>query len=250
MPAKREHGREAPVLHNNIKNKQMKKISQITWMLLIALKLSGQYAWIDSIYTIPNSPTAGDSIMVVGAIRTASAGCDLVNTELEIDTSNNLVKISGCYAIGPMDTICPSIDTFLIGQLQEGNYQIILAVNGFETIVNPNGDCSNSINESVKETEIMVSGTNPTNSKNDQSYQFSLMENPVREFAIFRIKSNEEIIKLVIVDNVGRIVIRKMTEGIYEQEIKIEVKQIPAGIYYCYLENKTGKSKSIKMIKR
>ncbi|HAD11277.1 MAG TPA: hypothetical protein DCF33_02445 [Saprospirales bacterium] len=226
----------------------MKKISQITLLLLIGLKLSAQYVWIDSIRIIPISPTMDDTVLVIGEIRTASAGCDLDYTEMEIDTSNKLIKIKGCYAIGPLDTICPSIDTFQVGQLPNGNYQIILTVNGFETIVNPNGDCSNS-GETTKVTEVMVSGTNSTGHKTEQPYQFNLINNPVKEFAIFQVKQHGINSDLVIADNLGRIVLRKNVVASQGDKIKIEVSHLASGIYYCYLENDSNKTMAIKMIK-
>ncbi len=230
----------------------MKKIYQIILTLLCGLNLSGQSVWIDSIYIQPTSPTTEDTIRVIGKIRTASAGCGLFSSELDIDEDNNIIAITGCYTMGAMDTICPSIDTFLIGTLPEGAYQVFFAAKGFQMFVNPNGDCSSSDNETVKEAEIMVSGMNPTDNKTAQLFQFDLIENPVIECADFRIASNERKMVLVMADILGRKVTGKQIEGNYSQEIsiKMEVGHLPSGIYFCYLENENGKSKTIKMIKK
>jgi hypothetical protein len=227
----------------------MKKLSQIVVILLFGLNLSGQSVWIDSLYSNPQSPTIEDTVRIVGEIRTASAGCYLISTELEIDEINKTIEITGCYAIGPIDTICPSIDTFLIGKLQEGEYQIIFTVNGFETILNPNGDCSNSINETEKEIQLLVSGTNSAENKKEQQLQFGLIENPVKDYAVFWIKPSVTETEIVITDNLGRMITKNKIARNNGEEIKVEVGRLPSGIYYCYLVNEGSISKPIKMIK-
>ena len=91
----------------------MKKLSQIILILLFGLNLPGQSIWIDSVYTTPSLLTIEDTALIISEIRTSSAGCDLISTEIDIDELNKKIQITGCYLIGPADTICPSIDTFI-----------------------------------------------------------------------------------------------------------------------------------------
>lgn len=220
-------------------------------MLFFGLNLSGQSSWIDSLYSNPFFPTIEDTVRVIGEIRTSSAGCELSSSEILINELDKEIEIFGCYAIGPLDTICPSIDTFLIGQLQEGEYNVTLTSKVFETITNPNGDCTNSISETVKEIEIKVSGTNSIERIKKELINFELINNPVSDYAKFKIDSSEEDLRLIIVDNFGKVVIWNQIERNYNKNriIRIDVIKFPQGIYFCYLENKNGKSKPIKMIK-
>jgi hypothetical protein len=116
----------------------MKKSLQTLTFLFLAFNLSGQT--ITDYYTIPTSPTSEDFISLVVAINTSSAGCWLASSDVIIDTSNNAIAINGCYFMGITDTVCPSIDTFQIGQLQNGSYQILLSLQASQS-VSPNGDC-------------------------------------------------------------------------------------------------------------
>ena len=228
----------------------MKEIIQIIGILFIGLNLSGQSVWIDSLYANQNSLTIDDTVRIIGEIRTASAGCDLVSTELQIDELNKIIEITACYAIGPLDTICPSVDTFLIGQLEEGEYQVILTGKGFETITNPSGDCLNSWNGNSKEIEIFVSGINSTKAKSEYQINFGLIKNPVREIAVFSINSDLREVDVVITDNLGRLIVRKSIMNDNRGEIKLDVGHFPSGIYYCYFENEVRMSKAVKMIKK
>lgn len=224
-------------------------ILQAICLLLIQSNLFGQIYSIDNVYINPENPTTADTVFLIGEIRTSSAGCFLSNTDLTIDQGNNTIGIENCYHIGPLDTICPSIDTMLLGQFQAGDYQVLFRAKGSELASNPDAICTNYFNEMTKEIAISISETNAINNE-QKAPLFHLIRNPAKEYALFQIKNTQANSEIIIIDNLGRVIVKQKLQNANTQTAKINIQHLPIGVYYCQLvNNKNGQSKAIKMIK-
>jgi len=111
------------VEHSIQKNLTMKKYYLMVLITLITVGVSyGQITHIDSVQISPPFPTANESINVISY----NFFCGGALENYSINNSNDTVTISMGYNNLIDDSCFSYIDTFNIGELEEGNYILIL----------------------------------------------------------------------------------------------------------------------------
>jgi hypothetical protein len=225
----------------------MKSLITTILLLLLGSSLSAQVVWIDNLFSSPSVLTTADTVYIISETQASSTSCELFSTELEIDEANKEIDIYACYGLGPLTAICPSRDTFTIGLLQEGEYDITFYARAFETITGMG--CSGDMEGSTEEIDITVDGVNSNTYIDNENLQFKLISNPVSEEASFYTNTRAENVSLTITDCLGRIV---STQPMATNEIttNVDVGQLSSGIYYCYLVGENSRSEIIRMVKR
>ena len=82
--------------------------------------------FIDQIEILPQQPTARDDISVVVHTTFPSGGCELL--EKKITMEGSVIQISAVHNLGLLDYICSSVDTFELGTLPSGYYEVTYTV--------------------------------------------------------------------------------------------------------------------------
>lgn len=96
------------------------------YLLLFSLSCSvffseAQNPFIGTTTVIPQNPTSNDFIKIVTNVTTPSQG---VIVDKSHTVTGTQIKVRGCYSNGMLPATQNYIDTFMIGQLAPGNYQI------------------------------------------------------------------------------------------------------------------------------
>ncbi|NOG58025.1 MAG: hypothetical protein HND54_09855 [Bacteroidetes bacterium] len=76
---------------------------------------------------VPVNPTVADSVMLIADLQFSSSAC-LLDSKSHSVNGNSIVA-STHYCIGIAAAICNTIDTFHLGKLNPGNYNVC-ALNG------------------------------------------------------------------------------------------------------------------------
>jgi hypothetical protein len=101
--------------------------------LLISFSIKSQTSRIDSLKIIPSNPTTNDSVKVVCYSKFSSGFCALTNDSMDIIAGT--FHIYASHNTGTLTFICFSIDTFTVGKLDSGIYQLIYHLSDFITPV-------------------------------------------------------------------------------------------------------------------
>jgi hypothetical protein len=78
--------------------------------------------YIDKIEVIPSQPAAGDVVSIVVQTTFPSGGCSLLEQQIVMTSTG--ISIYALHDMGPLDYICSSTDTFTLGSLPAGYYEV------------------------------------------------------------------------------------------------------------------------------
>jgi len=205
--------------------------------------------WIDSIKQVQEN--LDEPIEIISFVRFYSAGCELINSEVYVNEPENKIDVINCYGVGPLDTICPSVDTIILPNLSPGEYQLDLIVNVYESS-SPNLNCNNFLYSDTSGVNVIVEDVNSIQHKNEYYFTIKLVQNPVYELIDFQIQvKNAGNYWINIYDSLGR---RIKTEKLNLQSnsnnsIQVNFKEFVSGIYYYNLESRSRITEVEKFIK-
>lgn len=200
----------------------MKRLFIILALLRFA-QLSIAQGTISSLTVSPPNPTVNDDIEIHALVQFTSGDCQLDNQGHNIN--GNSIEAYSHHCVGLLTVICPTTDTFQIGQLPAGDYSFNFTLtSGFggagcsPGIVPDDSDqIQFTVSPSVGIDEITW----------DQNFAYP---NPVTDILFLSEKLEES---AVIADINGRTVF-EISEG----SAQISVEQLSPGVYFLRTKSK------------
>lgn len=119
-------------MKSKIKNNQTIVIFFIL-ILLFSFSVKSQTSRIDSLKIIPVNPTPNDTVKVVCFSKFSSGFCSLSSDSMNV--TGLTFQVYASHNTGTLAVICYSIDTFIVGKLDSGFYQLIYHLSDFITPV-------------------------------------------------------------------------------------------------------------------
>ena len=192
--------------------------------LLISFSIKSQTSRIDSLKIIPSNPTTNDSVKVVCYSKFSSGFCALTNDSM--DVIGGTFHVYASHNTGTLSFICFSIDTFVVGNLDSGFYQLIYHLSDYITPVD-----TDTINFYVQEptrlhyiesTDRIELFPNPTenahtiilNTKSEEEIQINLLNFQGQNLKIVYLGKTKFGEKIILSD------ISNLTPAIYFYEVK------------------------------
>lgn len=119
-------------------------------MAMLGISSSGQLIYVDSIYVQPANPTTNDSIIIITK-SVFNEMCIESTTQIIFDNINNVFDLTLFQCYGVLQNICNKSDTFPVGLLPAGIYDVNFTVftTGYNT---QNGVCYTSYMQSAFDT--------------------------------------------------------------------------------------------------
>jgi hypothetical protein len=146
----------------------MKKYLLLLFSCSFAL-VQAQQPFIGTTTVIPQNPTSNDFIKIVTNITTPSQSF-LVDVSFTV--TGNQIRLKNCYCPGMLPATQNHIDTFMIGYLPFGNYQIV-----HKAYMSSAGQWCNAVDSNSASAPLVVTGFVGINEhKGDQA--FSVYPNP------------------------------------------------------------------------
>lgn len=176
---------------------------------------------------IPQNPTINDFIKIVTKVTTPNQG-------VMVDTSHTVtglqIKIKGCYSNGMLPATQTYVDTFMIGQLPAGTYQILQ-----KAYLTSAQQWCNATDSSFVTSTLMVSGFTGMN-ENKENTSFNIYPNPVSEALFLGHQSGQAsifsvsgaLVKQVMLMPGTAVNIYDLPEGLYFIRIKDQENSFPA----------------------
>jgi hypothetical protein len=146
-------------------------------------------------------PSDRDTVFLMGRTKSHSSPLSLDFYDVALDSATGKIAIYGCYYIGPLDTLGGSRDTFSLGVLPVGSYQVTMFTRSKEgTAPFPAGPCESTIWDSLS-ISFTVDQTQTVNSPD--FFPLTLYPNPAS--GLLRLESAETSIEsLRLIDYTGR----------------------------------------------
>lgn len=184
-----------------------------------------QSGYIDSLFILPQTPTASTPISVVCHAYFTSGDCDLVFSKT--DLNGEMIEVTATHIIGPLTYICSSIDTTQIGLLSPGNYTLVYHLQDSVWSCCTN-ETTDTLYFSVLPTSIQEY-ENPT--------FFDIFPNPVSLLLNVTLLNNLQG-TYTIYDPYGKIIQKSALKEINSQ---IDVSHLAKGVYYFEVVTSTHK---------
>jgi hypothetical protein len=200
----------------------MKFIFSFLLLLISASQLLAQ-GTITGISVIPSNPTTADDIELHIAVQFNSGGCQV--DDKGHNTNAFAVSAYAHHCIGLLTVICPTTDTFQLGQLPAGDYTVDFTLSsGFG---GPN--CSPGIvPDDTDQFQFTVSTT--VGIQEPQSEADFIYPNPVSDILFFKKNLNHS---ASMTDIHGNIV-----ANIRDGASSVDISHLSSGVYFLQTETK------------
>jgi hypothetical protein len=185
---------------------------------------------------VPQNPTTADQISILVKVMSPSGSGKLSKSW---SVNQNQVDLSSCIGVYATSAITYQTDTFNIGQLPAGIYNIsYTATASFSNTCVPSGNTS-----TMTATFTVSSVTSLKEANKDHSVSF--FPNPFIDKISVKSTEKETLTNILVMNILGKpvAVFDRLTEG---DEINLE--KLPRGIYWLKYEY-ADKSKTVKLIK-
>jgi len=201
----------------------MKTYRRLALILCIGIFFANtvQSQWIIDLSIYPPNPTSMDDIILVSENMFPSGDCWLDSSSMVVNGFD--IHVETYFTTGALAVICTSYDTFQLGQLPDGNYQ--LHYNLQHPSANPQIEDSTTISFTVGSVGI---------SEENINNKISVFPNPTKGTIILSIPEvciDEELIfRVLSIDGkeVKRIKLKATTST-----LPIDLSELPSG-YYLY----------------
>ncbi len=175
---------------------------------------------------VPQAPTTGDDILIITEVTTSNYG-NKVSSSQHVSTNPAVVTLKSCYYNGLLTAQRTYIDTFAIGKIAAGNYQV-----RFTAQMTP----SNNICIPHDSNVVVVNMTviSPTGTEAHRRTALSIYPNPAA--GMLYLKSEINIVAVRIYSATGRF----LGEQFPDRSGAIDVAALPAGLYIVRLKTDSG----------
>ena len=211
------------------------KLTIVTLLFTFILTNSLKGQTIDSLVVLPANPTSTDSINVISYTSFNYLSCPVDSSSINI--SNDTITLYGFYTPSMAAALCNSIDTMAIGILNYGTYiliyhlidDLLLNTNDIDTITFT-VDLSNGLQQATYPDQDIKVYPNPSVSQIRIEIKTSL--------------SYSHVIDIYSID--GK---RVKTMKVDENEILIDVGDLPTGFYFIVITDEYNRQLRRKIIK-
>ena len=180
-------------------------------MTLITIGVSyGQISNIDSVQISPPFPTTNESVYVTSY----NFFCGFPLENFSINNANDTITIRMGYNVAIDDSCFSYVDTFNIGDLEEGNYTLILHLTDSDSVVYFDTD---TLDFQVQELDVLEL----------YASTIALFPNPVNERLYFSTMEELKGMEFEMYNSLGEI--------IFKESIKtkhVDISHIKNGIYF------------------
>ncbi len=199
-------------------------ICNLVMFLLICLLPFTGTAMTGSFKILPDTLTANDIIGLEATVNFVSSECypDSFSVHFESPTS---IHVESFYTVGDATKPCLTVDTFYIGELEQGQYKLY-----FTGYKNLNQD---SISDSLSFT---VNATNRLRSNSHLLPAFDIYPNPVRDLLHVVLPDNLQVQSISLNNMQGR-VLRTFDPG----ERQLDLSGLEAGQYLLTVTSSKGR---------
>jgi hypothetical protein len=210
-------------------NERMKNVLLLLiTVVLLATAFQGRAQTITSVTVLPANPTPSDSITII-TISSFPTYAYTVISPMYVDTVNHtiVIQLFKCQSTAAPDTSIT--DTFHIRPLPQGLYSLSVLL--FKAQTDVSGNCG-TFGVVDSDNSYITVATSPTSLTEDNAREYlSVYPNPANGTLYL---SGASAVHATITDISGRIV---KQEGSVQ---KIDISQLPAGIYCCTILNANG----------
>lgn len=210
-----------------------------TLLLAYGFCMISQAQTIDQIIISPTNPTTNDEITFTANCYFSSGTCDQKTQIMSIN--GNEISASAMHCLGMLTYICNNVDSFYIGYLPAGNYQLTFSLDaGYGPV-----PCTPGIVAGPTDTVTFTVQTF-TGITENESKRLLISPNPTSGFVNFKIDSNDFTGKIEIRDITG---ILQQTIVTLERDVFINMNDLPEGIYSITFIGSNGRIETGRVIK-
>jgi hypothetical protein len=178
---------------------------------------------------IPQNPTVADFIKIVTKVTTPNQG---VQVDKSHSVNAQVIRLMACYADGMLPATQTYIDTFTIGQLPAGTYQIV-----HKAYMSFAQQWCNKIDSNSVAGTLQVSGATGINRHADPK-SFAIYPNPASNK--ITIPANLSGAKVLIFSSLGALVFK--SEAGHSPDI--DIQELPTGVYVIKILTARGEMNS------
>ncbi|MES2679093.1 MAG: T9SS type A sorting domain-containing protein [Bacteroidota bacterium] len=178
---------------------------------------------------IPQNPTVADFIKIVTKVTTPNQG---IQVDKNHTVSGQLIRLVGCYSDGMLPATQTFIDTFMIGQLPAGTYQII-----HKAYMSQAQQWCNKIDSNSVIASLQVSGATGIN-RNTEAKTFDIYPNPAS--GKITIPANLIGGRVLIFSSLGALVHKSEVGHGHD----IDIHELPPGVYVIKILTARGQMNS------
>ncbi|HQF28933.1 MAG TPA: T9SS type A sorting domain-containing protein [Bacteroidia bacterium] len=187
--------------------------------------------FIDQISVFPPNPTTNDEIHFIANCYFGSGTCDQKSQYISINGSE--ISASAIHCLGMLTYICNETDSFYIGYLPTGTYQVNFQLNAGSgpvpctpgIVPGPSDSLTFTVQSATGITEIGKS-------------LVKISPNPTRGKAVVSISGT---------DFIGKMEVRNLTGALlkewntYNRELSIDLSNLAPGVYQLIFTSESGK---------
>lgn len=183
---------------------------------------------ITQIRTFPSNPTTIDSVFLIADLQFNSSGCDLDTKSHQINGTSIVASTHHC--VGIATAICNTTDTFALGILNAGSYNVILNL----TSGGSPAPCTPGIIADDIDT-LSFTVTPSLGLEDNVLPSFGVYPNPAKDFITLSDAYQQVVKSLKIFTLTGALVFESNTP-----KERIDVSKLPPGVYYIELYHNKG----------
>lgn len=189
-----------------------------------SLILKAQQPFIGTTTVIPQNPTPSDFIKIVTNITTPNQSFAV---DVSFTVTGNQIRLKNCYSQGMLPATQNFIDTFMIGYLPVGNYQII-----HKAYLSSAGQWCNAVDSNFASSPLVVSGSTGIQ-EHKQNGSLRVYPNPASDVLsisgissgdVFIFSGSGALVKKMSVDADARVNINGLADGLYFIRIRDQEK--------------------------
>lgn len=205
-------------------------MKKLYMLLLLSFLAATTFAGTIVNFTVePLNPMTSDSVIVYVTVEFSQSQCN--NKVISFSTTADSSNASSLHCLGQIITNCTSIDTFKLGTLMAGNHHFTYTLNSG---IGDSACTPGLLPDDVQSFNFTVSTPLGTK-KNTNLKPSSVYPNPFSQNAIIKIDQTVRLEHAVlkILNPLGTIV--ETVANINNNEIMLQRKNIPQGIYFYVL---------------
>jgi len=207
-------------------------------LLCIVNHITASCQYINSITVLPSNPTSNDFVKIVTNVLTPNLG-SRISQSFFIDLYQKKIELSACFVQTPLNTPEEFIDTFMIGELYSGSYEIFFTA----SLSNMYDSCTSS--QTTSDSLSLVVGLTNISLVGISNNSFNIFQSPASTYLNI-VYTTEQSSTLTFINAYGSIVKQLTLYPTFKNHI-VYVDDLATGIYLVTLHegNKISSKKII-----